>query len=79
VRVTCVEPGLAETEFSLVRFKGDADKAAAPYQGIDNLTADDIAECCFFAATLPAHVNINTLEVMPTNQAFSPFAFHKEG
>ena len=78
VRVTCVEPGLAETEFSLVRFKGDADKAAAPYQGIDNLTADDIAECCFFAATLPAHVNINTLEVMPTNQAFSPFAFHKE-
>ena len=62
-----------------MRFKGDEDKAAVPYQGIDNLTAGDIAECCFFAATLPAHVNINTLEVMPTNQAFSPFAFHKEG
>ncbi len=79
VRVTCVEPGLAETEFSLVRFKGDSGKASTPYQDIDNLTADDIAECCFFAATLPAHVNVNTLEVMPTNQAFGPFAFHREG
>lgn len=77
VRVTCVEPGLAETEFSLVRFKGDEDKASAPYSGIDNLTGEDIAECCFFVATLPRHVNINTLEVMPTNQAFSPFAFHR--
>ncbi len=79
VRVTCVEPGLAETEFSLVRFRGDKGKAGAPYKGIDNLTAGDIAECCFFAATLPAHVNVNTMEVMPTNQAFGPFAFHREG
>lgn len=78
VRVTCVEPGLAETEFSLVRFKGDADKAKQPYKGIDALTPQDIAECCYFVATLPRHVNINVMEVMPVMQAFSPFAFKRE-
>jgi NADP-dependent 3-hydroxy acid dehydrogenase YdfG len=75
VRVTSIEPGLAETEFSLVRFKGDADKAKQPYQNIDHLTAHDIAEAVYWVATLPSHVNINLLEVMPTMQAFGPFAF----
>ncbi|MBB3065651.1 SDR family oxidoreductase [Limibacillus halophilus] len=77
VRVTSIEPGLAETEFSLVRFKGDAEKAQQPYQKIDHMTADDIAEAIFWAATLPRHVNINVLELMPTMQAFGPFAFSR--
>lgn len=77
VRVTSIEPGLAETEFSLVRFKGDSDKAATPYQNIKPMSADDIAEAIFWAATLPRHVNINVIELMPTMQAFSPFNFHR--
>lgn len=79
VRVTNVEPGLAETEFSLVRFKGDAEKAAAPYKGIDPLSADDVAECVYWAATLPPRVNVNRLQVMPVMQAFGPFAFKRRG
>lgn len=75
VRVTDVAPGLAETEFSLVRFKGDAEKAAKPYAGLSPLTAEDVAEAVFWAATLPAHVNINRIEMMPTAQAWGPFAF----
>lgn len=78
VRTTVIEPGMAETEFSLVRFHGDAAKAGIVYKGVNPLLAEDIAECAFWSATLPAHVNINTLEVMPTNQAFSPFAVHRE-
>ncbi|UPT74674.1 MAG: SDR family NAD(P)-dependent oxidoreductase [Elusimicrobiota bacterium] len=77
VRVTTVEPGLAETEFSLVRFKGDAEKAAAPYKGIEPLNADDVAECVYWAATLPRRVNINRVQVMPVMQAFGPFAFRR--
>lgn len=72
IRVTDIEPGLAETEFSLVRYKGDPDKAADPYRGIDALTADDIAETVLWAVGLPAHVNINRIEVMPTMQAAGP-------
>jgi 3-hydroxy acid dehydrogenase/malonic semialdehyde reductase len=78
VRVTSVEPGLAETEFSLVRFKGDADKAAAPYKGLTPMSAEDIAEQIFFVCTLPRHVNINRIESMATMQAFSPFAFKRK-
>jgi len=79
IRVTCVEPGLAETEFSLVRFKGDASKAKGPYSGLKPLGGEDIAEAVYWVATLPSHVNINTLEIMPTSQAFGPFAFSREG
>ena len=79
VRVTSVEPGLAHTEFSLVRFKGDEELAEKPYQGIQPLRGEDVAETVFWAATLPWHVNINRLEVMPTMQAFNPFRFHREG
>jgi 3-hydroxy acid dehydrogenase/malonic semialdehyde reductase len=73
VRVTCVEPGMAETEFSLVRFGGDQGKADATYAGMQPLTADDIAESIHWAATLPGHVNVNTIELMATAQSFAPF------
>ncbi len=78
VRVTSVEPGLAETEFSLVRFKGDAAKAKQPYSNLQPMTAEDIAEAIYWVATLPRHVNINVVEMMPTMQAFNPFNFHRE-
>jgi 3-hydroxy acid dehydrogenase/malonic semialdehyde reductase len=71
VRVTNIEPGLSETEFSVVRFKGDNEKASSIYQGAEPLTAEDIADAVYWAASRPAHVNINTIEVMPVCQAFS--------
>ncbi len=70
VRVTSVEPGLSETEFSLVRFSGDAARAAKVYEGKQPLVADDVAEAIHWAASLPPHVNINVIEMMPTAQAF---------
>ena len=73
VRVTSVEPGMADTEFSLTRFSGDQAKADAVYAGMQPLTPDDIAESIHWAATLPAHVNVNTIELMPTMQSFAPF------
>ena len=78
VRVTNVEPGMAETEFSLVRFKGDDRKADRIYEGVQPLQAEDIADVVYWAATRPAHVNINRVEVMPVGQAFSPFAVSRE-
>ena len=74
IRVSCIEPGMAETEFSLVRFHGDASKADAVYQGVQPLTAEDVAQSILWCITQPAHVNINRIELMPTQQAFSPFA-----
>jgi NAD(P)-dependent dehydrogenase (short-subunit alcohol dehydrogenase family) len=73
VRVTCIEPGMADTEFSIVRFSGDQAKADAVYVGMQPLTADDIAESVYWAATLPPHVNVNTIELMPVAQSFTPF------
>jgi 3-hydroxy acid dehydrogenase/malonic semialdehyde reductase len=73
VRVTCVEPGMADTEFSTVRFGGDRARAAAVYAGMQPMTADDIAESVYWAATLPQHVNVNTIELMATAQSFAPF------
>jgi len=70
VRATCIAPGMAETEFSMVRFKGDEQKAARVYEGTRALTAEDIAECVFWCASLPEHVNINQLEVMSTDQTW---------
>ena len=78
VRVTSVEPGLAETEFALVRFKGDEEKAKAMYQGLKPMIGEDIAEVIHFVATLPSHVNVNRIELMATMQAFSRFAFKRE-
>lgn len=74
VRVTDIEPGLAETEFSIVRFKGDREKAAAVYRGVKPLSAEDVAEAVVWCATLPEHVNVNRLELMPVMQAFAGFA-----
>jgi NADP-dependent 3-hydroxy acid dehydrogenase YdfG len=79
VRVTSIEPGMAETEFSEIRFKGDADKAQKVYSGIEAMSAEDIAETVFWVATLPRHLNINRLELMPTMQAFGPFSVHRAG
>lgn len=69
VKVTNVAPGLVETEFSIVRFKGDIKKAETPYQGLVPLTGDDIADVIYFCATTPGHVNINDIVVMPAAQA----------
>ena len=68
VRVTEVDPGRVHTDFSLVRFDGDASKADAVYDGVKSLTAEDIAEIITFAATRPAHVNIDFLQVTPVDQ-----------
>ena len=73
VRVTCVEPGMADTEFSLVRFSGDKGKADNVYSGMQPMTAYDIAESIHWAATMPQHVNVNTIELMATAQSFAPF------
>ena len=73
VRATDIAPGIAGgTEFSNVRFKGDDAAAAKVYQGVQALTSEDIAEAAYWVTTLPAHVNINHLEMMPTCQGFSP-------
>lgn len=69
VRVTEIAPGLVETEFSLVRFGGDRERAAGVYEGMTPLTADDVAECIVWAATRPAHVNIDEIVVRPRDQA----------
>jgi len=78
VRVTCVEPGMADTEFSLVRFSGDQGKADNVYAGMQPMTADDIAEAIHWAASLPEHVNVNTVELMATAQSFAPFQVARE-
>jgi len=72
VRVTCVEPGMADTEFSQVRLK-DPEKARAVYQGLTPLSAADVADAIHWVVTRPPHVNVNVLELMPEAQAFSPF------
>lgn len=78
VRVTLVEPGMCETEFSLVRFDGDASRADAVYQGMQPLSGSDVAEIVFWTTQLPPHINVNQLEVMPVAQAWSPFAIHRD-
>ncbi|WP_454731798.1 MULTISPECIES: SDR family NAD(P)-dependent oxidoreductase [Cupriavidus] len=75
VRVTSIEPGLSGgTEFSLTRFHGDAQRAAGVYAGTQALTAEDIASAVSWVLAQPAHVNVNTMELMPTCQAFANFA-----
>ncbi|MGB3209315.1 MAG: SDR family oxidoreductase [Desulforhopalus sp.] len=77
VRVTNIEPGLAESEFSIVRFGGDSEKASKVYEGTEPLTPGDIAEIIFWTASRPAHVNINVVEVMATCQSWSNFAISR--
>jgi len=78
VRVTNIEPGLAESEFSVVRFKGDRTKADKVYEGTHPITPEDIAEMIYWVASRPPHININRLEVMPTCQTWGPFAIHRD-
>ena len=79
IRVTDIQPGLAGgTEFSEVRFKGDKQKAAAVYEGVQALTAEDVADAIHWVATRPAHVNINIVEMMPVMQAFGALAVHRQ-
>ncbi len=79
LRVTDIQPGLCGgTEFSNVRFRGDDEKAAALYQKAQPLTAEDIAETIYWIANRPAHVNVNTIELMPVTQSFSALTVHRE-
>jgi 3-hydroxy acid dehydrogenase/malonic semialdehyde reductase len=78
IRVTCVEPGMCGgTEFSTVRFGGDEARARAVYAGMEPLGADDVAEAVHWAAHVPAHVNVNTIELMPVAQSFAAFQVHR--
>ena len=77
VKVTQVAPGAADTEFSLVRFKGDKQKADNVYKGFTPLSAGDVADAVYYVTTLPDHVNVNDLVLMPTAQA-SSMHFNKE-
>lgn len=78
IRVTDIEPGLCGgTEFSNVRFHGDDDKAAKVYADVQPLTAEDIADSVYWIATRPAHVNINTIELMPVAQSFAGLSVHR--
>lgn len=78
IRVSNIDPGMAETEFSNVRFKGDSDKADQVYHNATPLTAQDIAETVEWVCNRPAHVNINSLEVMPVCQAWGPWVVDRE-
>jgi NADP-dependent 3-hydroxy acid dehydrogenase YdfG len=78
IRVTNIEPGMVETEFSVVRFAGDRAKADAVYADMKPLVASDIADLVHFAVTRPAHVNVNRLEVMPVDQANGPFGVSRK-
>jgi serine 3-dehydrogenase (NADP+) len=79
VRVTSVEPGMAETEFTIVRTDGDEDASRKLYAGMDPMTADDLADLFWWLANLPPHLNINTVELMPVSQSFAGFIVAREG
>lgn len=77
IRVTAVNPGAVETEFSIVRFHGDTERAKQVYKGFENLIANDIADAVYWAASRPSHVNINDIIIMPTAQPMAGF-IHKK-
>lgn len=78
VRVTSIEPGMCETEFTLVRTSGNQDASDNLYKGVNPITADDIANTIYWVASQPRHININSLELMPVNQSFAGFQVHRE-
>jgi serine 3-dehydrogenase len=78
VRVTSVEPGMAETEFTLVRTGGDREASDKLYAGTDPMTADDLADLFWWLANLPPHLNINVIELMPVSQSFAGFTVTRE-
>jgi serine 3-dehydrogenase (NADP+) len=79
VRVTSVEPGMAETEFTIVRTGGDRHASDKLYAGMDPMTAGDLADLFWWVANLPPHLNINTVELMPVSQSFAGFTVNREG
>jgi serine 3-dehydrogenase (NADP+) len=79
VRVTSVEPGMVETEFTVVRTGGDQAASDALYAGSEPMTGGDIAETIFWIATLPPHLNVNALEIMPVRQSFAGFQVARQG
>src|SRR5579884_1627856 len=78
VRVTSVEPGMAETEFTLVRTGGDKEASDKLYAGMNPMTSEDLADLFWWLANLPPHLNINTIELMPVSQSFAGFAVTRE-
>ena len=78
VRVTSIEPGLSESEFTLVRTGGNQEAYDSLYKGANPLQPEDIAETIFWVASLPTHVNINSLEIMPVSQSWAPFRIHRD-
>jgi serine 3-dehydrogenase len=79
VRVTSVEPGMAETEFTVVRTGGDQEASDKLYAGMKPMTAEDLADLFWWLANLPPHLNINTVELMPVSQSFAGFTVNREG
>ena len=79
VRVTSIEPGMAETEFTLVRNGGDQEASDKLYSGMNPMTAEDLADTIWWVATLPAHLNINSLELMPVSQSWAGFTVARDG
>ncbi len=79
VRVTAIEPGMADTEFTIVRTHGDQAASDKLYAGAHPITAEDIAETLLWVANQPAHLNINRIELMPTSQSFAGFQVHRDG
>jgi 3-hydroxy acid dehydrogenase/malonic semialdehyde reductase len=77
LRVTCIEPGMVETEFSVVRFGGDAGKAAQVYQGMQPMSAADVADAVLYCVTRPPHVDVTVMELFPVAQAPGAFAVHR--
>ncbi len=77
IRVTNIEPGMIQTQFSEVRFKGDIDKADSVYANTKNMTAEDVAEAVVWSATLPPYFNVNSMEIMPTTQSFGPLTVER--
>jgi serine 3-dehydrogenase (NADP+) len=78
VRVTSIEPGMAETEFTIARTGGDKEASDTLYAGMNPMTADDLADLFWWLANLPPHLNINTIELMPVSQSFAGFAVWRE-
>jgi serine 3-dehydrogenase len=79
VRVTSIEPGMAETEFTIVRTGGDKEASDKLYAGVNPMTAEDLADLFWWLANLPPHLNINIVELMPVSQSFAGFALNREG
>jgi NADP-dependent 3-hydroxy acid dehydrogenase YdfG len=77
VKVSMVCPGAVETEFSIVRFEGDVERAKKVYEGFENLVADDIADAVWYIASRPPHVNVNDIVVMPTAQPMAGLIVRK--